>query len=337
MTPAPAGPGADPARTTGARADARARWRAGRIRDHGIVLSLLVMVAALSVSTDTFLTSDNLVNLLDQAVVVGLLACGATLCLVAGVFDLSMSAVLALSAVVAVLVTREAGMALGVVAAVATGALLGAANGLVVTRVGVHSFIATLALSVVYRGLGVIVTGGAIVYPLERQLHGFQVLAWPTVLGGVTVASVLFVAVAAACWVLLSGTVFGRHVHAVGGNTEAARLSGVSVDVVRVAVLVLSGVCAALAGLVLASRGGSAQADMGTGLELTAIAAAVVGGTSVLGGVGAVWRGLVGVAILTLIGNGFNLLGWDTTYQQVVQGLLILGAVGIDHMFRQRA
>jgi ribose transport system permease protein len=136
--------------------------------------------------------------------------------------------------------------------------------------------------------------------------------------------------------VLLSGTTFGRRVYAVGGNPTAAWLSGIGVRPVRVGVFAISGVCAALAGLVLAARGGSAQSDMGTLLELTAIAAVVIGGTSILGGQGAVWRGMAGVLILTLIGNGFNLLGWDTTYRPIVEGLLILGAVSLDQRLRHR-
>jgi ribose transport system permease protein len=314
----------------------RWEWRPARVRDFGVVAGLVAVVVALSLSTDTFLTKGNVVNLLDQAVVVGLLACGATACLICGVFDLSMSAVLALGAITAVMVTKATATPLGVAAAVTAGGLVGAVNGVVVTTLRVHSFIVTLALGVAYRGIAVIVTGGAIVYPLAHQLRSFQVFARPTVVGGTTVASLVYLGVVAVCAALMGRTVFGRHAYAVGGNTEAARVCGVRVGAVRVGVLTLSGVCAGLAGLVLASRGGSAQPDMGLQLELTAIAAAVVGGTSVLGGHGAVWRGVVGVAFLTLIGNGFNLLGWDTTYQQVVEGVLTLVAVGLDQAFRQR-
>ncbi|MFE3238463.1 ABC transporter permease [Kitasatospora indigofera] len=287
-------------------------------------------------STDVFLTRANLVNQLDQAAVPGLLTCAATLCLVCGLFDLSMSAVLALSAVTSVMTTSRFGLLPGAIAGILTGALCGLINGAVVIRVRVHSFIGTLALSIVYRGLALIVTAGAIVYPQTWQVPGLQSLARPILPAGVTPASVLFLLVSGALWLLLAGTTFGRRVYAVGGSPEAARLSGIRVGGVRVTVLVLSSVCAALAGLILASRGGSAQADMGSLLELSAIAAAVVGGTSVLGGQGAVWRGLVGIAILTLIGNGFNLLGLDTTYQQVVEGLLILGAVSVDQSLRRR-
>jgi ribose transport system permease protein len=308
---------------------------ATRLRDHGIALALVALVAALALSAPAFRTGDNLVNLLDQAVVVGLLTCGISLCIIAGVFDLSASAVLAVSAIVAVLVTRHAGVPAGYAAAIATGGLLGTVSGLIVVASRVHSFIATLALSIVYRGLAIIITGGAIVYPRDARLEAFQVLSRPTALGGVTVASLLLLAVAAVSWVLLARTTFGRCVYAVGGNAEAARMSGIRVGAVRVTVFAISGVCAALAGLVLASRGGSAQADMGTLLELSAIAAAVIGGTSILGGEGTIWRGLIGVAILTLIGNGFNLLGWNTIYEQVVEGLLILGAVSTDRLLRR--
>jgi ribose transport system permease protein len=213
--------------------------------------------------------------------------------------------------------------------------VIGALNGVIITRVRVHSFIGTLALSIVHRGIALTITGGAIVYPRTGQLTGFHALTGPLVPGGPTAASFLLLGVAAACWALLSGTVFGRRIYAVGGNSEAARLSGIRVDLVRVAVLALSGACAALAGLVLASRGGSAQAGMAPLLELTAIAATVIGGTSVLGGEGSVCRALAGVAVLTLIGNGFNLLGWNSTYEQVVEGLLILAAVGIDQGLRR--
>ncbi|GAA2887266.1 hypothetical protein GCM10020220_091910 [Nonomuraea rubra] len=179
-------------------------------RDHGILAGVAALVVLLSLATDTFLTPGNLVNLLDQAVVVGLLACGMTLCVICGVFDLSAGAVLAVSAIVAVVVTEQAGVPAGYAAAVATGALLGTVNGVVVVLSRVHSFIVTLALGLVHRGLALVVTGGAIVYPGPSRLAAFQSLSWPTVLGGVTAASLLLVAVAVVTSVLLSGTTFGR-------------------------------------------------------------------------------------------------------------------------------
>lgn len=319
-----------------ANADAKAAGgRAFRARDYGILVALVVIVVALSLSTDTFLTSPNLVNLLDQCAVVGLLAAGATVCIISGVFDLTASASLALSAIIGAQVVRIAGVPLGLTSAVVAGALLGLLTGTIVVRSGVNSFIATLATSIIYRGLAVVVTGGAIIYPLASQSEDFNMLTWPSVFG-LTSATVLFVVVVVVVGIVIAATTFGRRVYAVGGNAEAARLSGIRVGSIRVSAYVISGICSALAGLILASRAGSAQSSMAMGIELSAIAAAVIGGTSILGGEGAIWRGVVGALLLTLIGNGFNLLGWDTTYQQVVQGVLILFAVALDRWLRRR-
>jgi ribose transport system permease protein len=309
--------------------------RGARVRDYGIVVALVAIVIALSLSTDTFLSTGNLVNLLDQCAVVGLLATGATVCIISGVFDLTASATLALSAIVGVQLVRTVGMLGGFAAAVVAGALLGLVTGTIVVRSGVNSFIATLATSIIYRGLAVVVTAGSIIYPMPGQAEDFGMLTWPSVFG-LTSATIVFVVVVAGIGVLVAATTFGRRVYAVGGNVEAARLSGIRVGQIHVAVYVVSGICSALAGLILASRAGSAQSSMATGMELTAIAAAVIGGTSILGGEGAIWRGVVGALLLTLIGNGFNLLGWDTIYQQVVQGCLILVAVAVDRYLRKR-
>ncbi|GAA2621384.1 ABC transporter permease [Actinomadura fulvescens] len=304
-------------------------------RDHGILAVLAGLFLALSLSTDTFLTSGNLVNVLDQTVVVGLLACGMTLCVVCGMFDFSMSAVLAVSAVVAIKVTPVGGIAAGYAAGIGTGLVMGLVTGLVVEATRVHSFIATLALGIVYRGLAIVITGGAIVYPEPAQLQDFQALGMPTVIGGITIPTLILAGVAATCWVVLSSTTLGRRAYAIGGNATAARLAGIRIASVRVTVFAISGTCAGIAGLVMATRSGTAQADLGTLLELTAIAAVVIGGTSILGGHGAIWRGLAGALILTLISNGFNLLGWNLIYKQTIEGLLILAAVTLDRRLRK--
>lgn len=333
----PAGPSTTPGEGGPGRRVGGARRAGGvKVRDYGIVVALIAIVVALSLSTDTFLTTSNLVNLLDQCSVVGLLAAGATICIIAGVFDLTASASLAVSAIVGVQVGSVTSVPIGFAASVLAGALLGLITGTIVVRSGVNSFIATLATSIVYRGLAVVVTAGAIAYPLADEAEDFAMFTWPS-LFGLTSATVVFLVISALLWILLSATTFGRRIYAVGGNDEAARLSGIRVGQVRIAAYMISGVCSALAGLILASRAGSAQSSMASGIELSAIAAAVIGGTSILGGEGAIWRGVVGALLLTLIGNGFNLLGWDTTYQQVVQGLLILLAVTVDQILRRRS
>ena len=310
------------------------RLRSGRgVRDYGILISFLVLFAVLSLSTSTFLTEQNMANLLDQNAIFGILACAETLCIVSGVFDLSVSASLALSAIVAVSVGQADGSIAGFVAGTATGGLLGLVNGLVVTYGKVNSFIATLATSIIFRGLALVLTGGDIV---TTNAGGFGVFGQNSGILGVTQASWLFLAVVLVTGVLLASTTYGRALYAVGGNLEAARLSGLRTGFVRTSVFALSGVLAGMAGLVEASRTSSAQASTGTGWELTAIAATIVGGTSILGGDGAIWRAVVGVFILALIGNGMNLASINSTYQQGVQGLLILFAVLADQLMRRR-
>jgi ribose transport system permease protein len=302
-------------------------------RDYGIVVAFLALFIALSIATDTFLRQQNLLNVLDQAAPVGILACAVTIAIVAGIFDLSTGAMFGVAAVVAAKVAGVADPWIGIAAGVLAGLGLGIVNGVVVHFTRVHSFIGTLATGIVYRGVAILVTGGAIVTVTDPS---FGTLGRSELLEAkysVWVFLGFFVFTA----FLLARTTFGRYVYAVGGNPEAARLSGVRVDLVRGGCFALTGLASGIAGVLAASRTSSAQADLGTGLELSAIAAAVVGGTSIMGGEGAVWRGVLGILTLTIIGNGFDLLGIDTTYQLVVQGTLILAAVAADQLLRRRS
>ncbi len=306
------------------------------VRDFGIVFGLIAIMLFLTLNTGTFLTGRNFINLFDQAAIVGLLAAAATLCIISGVFDLSSTATLAVSAIAGVTLTQHLGVAAGFIGALLVGAVLGTITGLIVVSTKVNSFIGTLAVSIIYRGLAIVITGGAIVAPLPDQLAAFQTWTWPSVFG-LTAGSVLMVGTTVVLGIVLWRTTFGRRIYAVGGNQEAARLSGIRTGSIHVAVYAISGLCSAMAGMILASRAGSAQPAMAIGVELTAIAAVVIGGTSILGGQGAMWRAFVGVMILTVISNGFNLLHWDTTYQQVVTGVLILVAVAADGLFFRKA
>jgi ribose transport system permease protein len=316
-----------------ARSVQRTRRRVN-LRDFGIVFGLVGIVAFLSLGTTTFLTPGNVINLFDQATVVGLLATGATLCIISGVFDLSATATLAASAIVGVYASRAFGYEAGILASILAGLLLGIVTGLIIVKTKVNSFIGTLAVSIIYRGLAIVLTAGAIVAPSPELAERFRFFTEKPL--GLTWASVLMLATMVVLGLVLARTTFGRRIYAVGDNQEAARLSGIRTGSVRIAVFAISGVCSALAGIVLTSRAGSAQPGMATGIELTAIAAVVIGGTSIMGGQGAVWRAFVGVMIITVIANGFNLMHWDTTYQQVVTGALILAAVAADSLFFRR-
>lgn len=307
-------------------------WRWSRLRDYGIVLAFVALFVALSLSTDTFLRPRNLLNILDQSAPVGIIACAVTICIIAGVFDLSTGSIFGVAAVVACKVANSVDPIVGIGVGIFTGLVLGIVNGVLVYATRINSFIGTLATSIAFRGLAIITTGGMIVTVTKPT---FGLLGRSDLLGAkytVWVFGVFFVITA----FLLARTTFGRAVYAVGGNAEAARLSGIRVGLVRGSCFALSGLAAGIAGVLSASRTSSAQADLGTGLELAAIAAAVVGGTSILGGEGAVWRGVLGVLTLATIGNGFDLLNIDTTYQMIVQGGLILIAVAADQLLRRR-
>lgn len=298
---------------------------------YGILVAYGLLVIAVATQSDRFLTKRNILNLLDQAAPLGLIAVGVTLCIIAGIFDLSTGSVFAVAAVAAAKVASVDPW-IGVAVGVAVGALLGAFNALVMSTTGINSFIGTLSTSIMFRGIALLTTSGLIVSVADRE---YKTLGTETLLDAKLTVWV-FVAVAVILGLTLARTTLGRALYAIGGNSEAARLVGIRVGSVQTFAYVISGTCAALAGVLTSSRTGSAQADIGIGLELSAITAVVVGGTSIFGGEGAVWRTVVGVMLLQTIGNAFNLLGVDPTYKQVVQGVLILAAVSIDHLVRRR-
>jgi ribose transport system permease protein len=302
------------------------------IRDYGVAVAFVALLVALTFASSHFLTTGNLSNLLDQWGPLGLLTIGETICILAGVFDLSVGAMVSVTGVTATKVALSTSPTIGLVAAVAAGLGLGIVNGVAIHLTRINSFIGTLAMSIIYAGLAILITGGNIV-TVENTSFGYigQDSAF-----GITYVGWFFLGFTVVAMIVIGRTVFGRYVYAVGGNAEAARLSGIRVDVIRGSCFAISGLAAGLAGMLLASRTQSAQADIGTGFELTAISAAVVGGTSIFGGDGAVWRGFLGIMLLAIIGNGFNLLNINTTYQQIVQGGLIFIAVAADQLLRRR-
>jgi ribose transport system permease protein len=310
--------------------------RAARLMlDYGIVFAVAILFAVLTVQTDTFFTVRNQMNILDQAHQIGLLAIGVTVVIIAGGFDLSLGAIFAMSGIVAAMVTRDLlgvealapySAYLGWGAGIMVGALIGLINGLLVTTFRINTFVATLASGFVIRGLALVLTQGQQIRVPDQT---FQMLARGSV-GPVRNTIIIWLLFALILTFVLMRTKFGRHVFASGDNPEAARLSGINVDRVRTITFCISGLAAGLAGVISASRFMTAQNDAGQGLELIAIAAVVIGGTSIMGGEGAIWRTVLGVLLLRLINNGFNLINVDTFYQSIFQGLIILFAVALD-------
>jgi ribose transport system permease protein len=302
------------------------------LRDYSVLLATLVLFIVLSITSSSFLTKTNLLNILDQQTSLGIIACAGTLVIIAGAFDLSVGAMYALGGVVAAQLANHIGVPEGIVLGILGGALLGGVNGVAVGVFRINPFIATLASAIIFGGLGLIVSNEALITVTKPSFQSFGSADFL----GVRLTTWIFIAFALAMGLLLQRTKFGRYVYACGGNEEAARLSGVRVGMVRMAVFVLSGVASTLAGALFAARVGVGDSSVGTALTLSAVAAIVVGGTSIWGGEGAIWRTIVGLFFLALIDNGFNLLGVDTKYQQVVQGTIILVAAGVDAYARRQ-
>ncbi|MFC4627420.1 ABC transporter permease [Promicromonospora alba] len=298
---------------------------------NGALVGLLVLCLALYIATPAFLTGPNLVNIGIQASTIAVLAFGMTFVIVAGGIDLSVGSVAALSAMASAWIFTSAGLPgwMSIVAGLATGALAGAVSGLGVAFGRLPSFIATLAMLSVARGLTLVLSDGRpIATSDEVSFLGSR-------LGGVPVPILVLLVTGVIASFVLNRTVVGREMYAVGGNVEAARLSGIRVRKVLVTVFALAGVYAALAGMLLAGRLNSAQPQAASGYELDAIAAVVIGGASLAGGVGKVSGTLIGALVLAVIRNGLNLLNVSSFWQQVVIGLVIAIAVGIDVLRRK--
>ncbi|MBS1885877.1 MAG: ABC transporter permease [Actinobacteria bacterium] len=309
----------------------RSTARFDRLRDFGIAGVLLALFVGLSFGSSVFLTSENLKNVAEQSVAVGLLATAGSLVIIAGGFDLSAGAIFAVSAIVGAKLANSTGIVEGYLIGILVGALLGLINGIICTVGRINHFVGTLATSIVFFGVATKISGGALIVVPNQ---GFSDLANTQILG-LKSSTWIFVAFALLCGFILNFTVLGRYIFATGGNIQAARLSGVPTAVTQAFTYVLSGGAAGLAGLIVASRTLSVNAQTGNGIIYNALAAILIGGNSVLGGEGAIWRTVCGVLILTLIANGFNLLGIDPLYQQIVTGLIILLAVGLDAWTRR--
>jgi len=310
--------------------------------DYGIVIAIILLYIVLAWQTDAFLTLRNQLNILDQAHQIGLIAIAATVVIIAGGFDLSTGAIFAMAGVVAAMVARDLGQhellaplmpQLGWFVGIAAGVLLGLMNGVLVTVFRINTFVATLSSGIVIRGLALVITQAEQVRVSDRA---FQTLARSDLLG-VRSTVYIWLGLALVLTFVLMRTRFGRYVFAAGDNPEAARLSGINVDLIRTATFGISGFAAGVAGVISASKFLKAQNDNGQGLELIAIAAVVIGGTSIMGGEGAVWRTVLGVILLRLIENGFNLINVEPFYQDIFQGLIILLAVALDALRHRRS
>jgi ribose transport system permease protein len=318
------------------RARSAHRIRAEHVRDYGIVAFFVALFVYFSVASSVFLTSQNLLNLVFQNATIGVAACAVTLTIIAGNFDLSLGSIFVLSEVLAAYAAVHYGVYWAFPVAIVAGALMGTINGLLVTKVRVNAFLATLATALSFGGIAVGVThGGLLITPTSKT---FTFIGQHKV-GSIQYPVIIFAVVAIVLQLVLAYTVFGRHLYGVGDNRNAARLSGLKVDRIVILTFVITGAACGLSGLIDASTTGSGTSDMsglGGSLALLAIAGVALGGSSIFGGVGSVWRTVVGVLILAMITNGFDLLAVPDYWQNIVRGALIILAVAIGLVVERR-
>jgi ribose transport system permease protein len=324
-------PSSRPAAGAGAR-HARSRV-AHYVTRAGILVPFLVLFLVLSLTSEPFATKANLLLILEQQASALIIAAAMTLVLVSGGIDLSVGAVWGFAAVTAAHFGTETDPAVAMLLGIGAGALVGLANGIVTSVLKINALIATLAMSFIVNGASGLVAGGNLLNLFDKPSFGDLSRAQ-----FLTVKTIIWVMVLAvvAIGLLLSTTIAGRYMYAAGGNAQAARLAGVRVDSVRILTFVISGTAAGLAGVLDASNDLSASVQTAASDNLTFIvlAGVVIGGTSILGGEGAVWRSVVGVLFIALIYNGWGLLQYDPLWEPIILGALMMAAVALDSFSR---
>jgi ribose transport system permease protein len=294
------------------------------VRHYAVLIIIVALMVYMSLISDAFLTPRNLLNILNQSTPLALIAAALTLVIISGGFDLSTGAIFGVATVSAAWLAVNADPILGLAVAPLVGLVLGVANGVIITGLHVHSFLATLATSLVFRGIAILITGG---FLIQVRIPEFIWLGRGRIADTVNVAVLFMVVFVGVMMFLLNRTTFGRRIYAVGGNEEAAVLSGVRVNLVKIGAFALTGIASGLAAAISVSRLSMGQPQAGAGMELQAIAAVILGGTSIYGGEGAVWRSVAGVLLLQLIDNAFNILDVNPFYKDLTTGLIIVAAV----------
>ncbi|MFI4996540.1 MAG: ABC transporter permease [Hyphomicrobiales bacterium] len=295
---------------------------------------LIVLWAILGISTNTFLTANNVTNLLRQSSLWAIMAIGQTFVIITAGIDLSVGAMIGISSViVAWLLTHDVPISISILLTLLTGVGIGAFNAFGIVQLGLPPFIMTLATLTALRGVGLLITGGATISGLPDAFTSFSLAS----LFGIPLLFWCVIAIAVPSYVLLNHSRFGRYLFAIGSNREAARLSGVNVNRMLYLAYVLSATFAAFAGVLTAVRISSGNATNGDGWELQSIASSVIGGASLFGAVGSVQGPLLGAILLTTINNGANLLYIDSYWQRVITGGLIILIVYFDQLRRRRA
>ena len=294
-------------------------------RDYAVLILIVLLMIVLSLSSDAFLTPRNLLNILNQNAPLAIIACALTLVIIVGGFDLSTGAIFAVASVSSAWIAINYNPYIGLLIAPIIGVILGYLNGIIITTFKVHSFLSTIATSLVFRGLAILITGG---FLIPVRMKEFTWLGREKIFE-VHVAVYILIFFATLSTFILTRTTIGRYIFAIGGNEDASILSGIKVNLVKIFAFSFCGFAAGIAAAIQVSRISLGTSQAGIGMELQAIAAVILGGTSIYGGSGAVWRSIAGVMLLALINNGFNILNADPFYKDLTTGLVIIAAVAL--------
>lgn len=303
------------------------------VRNNTGLLILIGVIILLSLLSSDFLSTNNLLTVSLQVSMIAIVAIGMTFTLITGGVDLSVGSVAALAgALAAGLATRnQLGTYPSMLLALAAAAGIGLLNGAMIVWGRIPPFVATLATMAIARGLTLVYTQGKPISGLDEQFT-----FWSSDIAKIPIPIFVLIAVVVITYIILHRSVFGNNVFAIGGNEETARLAGISPGRVKFGVYIISGLCAGLTGLLLTARLWSAQPNIGTGLELDAIAASVMGGASLLGGAGSVFGAVIGTFIVGSVANGLNLMEVPSYNQQVIKGLVFILAVLLDYILKRR-
>lgn len=304
-------------------------------RNMGTIIGLLVLVVIVTISTPKFMTSSNILNLLKSNSVNAIISCGMLLAILMGEIDISVGSTVGLTGVIGAYLLTNMGVPapVTVLCCLLIGALVGIINGVAISYLKVPAFVATLATQSIGRGLTEIISGGITIRVTEES---FVKLGSASV-GGISVIIIYAAVVILVTWIMLNKTKFGYYIYALGGNKIAAQYSGVNVKRVNMIPYIFIGFLCGMGGIIWSARLGSAAATLGQGFEMDAIAAVVIGGTSMSGGVGTVGGTFIGLLIIGVITNGLNLMGINSFWQEVLKGIIILAAVILDVVRKSKA
>lgn len=294
------------------------------IREQKPLIVLLAIIIVMSIASSFFLTIDNITNILIQASIYGIMACGMTFAIIGGDFDLSVGSIMALSGLISVLAEPYTGQIFSIMMGILSACLLGLVNGFLIAKCHISSFIATIGTSYIIKGIALKISDGN---PIISKNSWYAEIGNGK-LFGIPFLILLLIALVLITWYILTSTRFGRNIYTMGGNSEVAHNSGINIAFYKISVFILSGLAAGIAGILNSSKLNTASALQGDNAALSVITGVVIGGTSLIGGVGSIGKSIIGILIFSVITNALDLLGVFSYYQTAIRGILLILIIG---------